>query len=253
MPHLSAAFSPRIVRADDENMRIESGMNLIRLSYLVLEKWFLPAPFPSNCFNYPLYDGQRTCVKQCTMKRAQLTFNKVPFNQIIVEPLNFKHISHWDTQNETLSRQLNMIEDFCRLKCPKWNCYVTHAITNHEIAPSNDLTISVFMSSLPSISIRNLIKIRFSEALIYVLSCLGTWYGVSILGLGSIVLKRSRRFIRIRKNQEPIVTSLVIERARLKSTVNKNKIKIETLSLDVNSLKQQMASMAEGIITAMPD
>lgn len=169
-----------------------------RVSYSVISIQRLAYPYKTNCQNYETSD-QQTCQQTCLNDGTQRRFGKISFSTITKLPLDLKHVSPWDVDNETFRHQFNALAISCDATCKKDNCFDT--ITSTKVTAFESRICSYFQVNYPTDSyfrIRFLARITFTEYLVYrvyILSCLGIWFGVSIINLNpfSMFSRRRRR------------------------------------------------------------
>ena len=136
----------------------------------------LPAPFTSDCVDYPKigFQSSNDCIKACLVNSTLEHFKKLPFSVIVEEPLEFKHISNSDVTNRTFTRMLNKFESSCQTECRKDDCYEEYSITRIRLEPlPQKMMFTVEAPREPSYTITFHEKLGLTEYLIYVLSCFG--------------------------------------------------------------------------------
>lgn len=168
----------------------------ITLTYIKMIFNLLPYPYDTNCRDYASEGLQNAvnCIEQCLQENIILQFGKVPFSGIIDEPLNLKPISPYDIVNETRAKELDAIETFCKGVCKKATCKLSYSITRmvvtYDRAPT---TVVVKVPPEPFVIIAYKPAVPLVEFITIVLSCFGTWFGVSILGLNPVTILRKRK------------------------------------------------------------
>ena len=109
--------------------------------------------------------------------------------------LNDKLVSLSMVRNISISNRLNIWYDKCRSKCPMYPCYYTYCITNGH----SDSSIKVGGKKLGS-SIRvespghtnsyinYFAKVNLLVFIVYILSSLGTWFGLFIISSNPLII-----------------------------------------------------------------
>lgn len=190
LPFKSSAFSPTFGR----NYNASTGtaeFNSFGLTYSILTNRRLPAPYTTNCIDYVLlgYTSSNDCIKQCLTNKTLDSFQKLPFSTIVPEALDYKHITSADITNDTFSRLLNKFESDCRINCIQDDCEEGYTITRVTIEPAEDrLTFTVNVPREPSFTITFHAKLSITEYLIYIFSCFGTWFGISLISFNPFQL-----------------------------------------------------------------
>lgn len=100
-------------------------------------------------------------------------------------PLALKTIVVHDLEtNEAIGRTLYNLEESCSQSCSWLDCEVEYSMTQVSKEPQmNIMSFQVDVPQKPTYRIHFHPKTRFIEYFIYVLSCFGTWFGLSILSL----------------------------------------------------------------------
>ena len=100
-------------------------------------------------------------------------------------PLDLKTIVVHDLEtNETIGSTLYNLEESCSRSCSSLDCEVEYSMTQVSKEPQMDvMAFQVNTPQKPTYKIHFHPKTKFIEYFIYVLSCFGTWFGLSILSL----------------------------------------------------------------------
>lgn len=183
------AFAPNMLRNYNETTKL-AQFNYFKVNYGYLINHKLPPPFAMRCVYYMSqldYYDQSYCKMKCLLALTMKRFNKVPFSTIISEKVNYTHISLMDIVNN--STELDKFELTCRQRCSFDDCFEMLSLTKVSVEPdSRGLQFAVLIPQEPFVTVVYLPKIEFSELIVYVLSCVGTWFGISILSLNPVKL-----------------------------------------------------------------
>lgn len=180
-------------------------ISYFRLTYGIHREWSLPKPYQTAC--YMPKEGEEyiddLCLKNCRVQMSMQHFNRLPFTDIY--SLDDKILNH--SMLDNLYFDQNTLEDadvrktfehimtHCRKKCP-YNCqYIYHLTHVQQTIYTNQVKKSItFRVNLPLSPTTTIIHkpfLQFNEFLIYLLSCLGTWLGVSVIQLNPFTFKRN--------------------------------------------------------------
>ena len=166
-------------------------LHSIFATYSNLSFTLLPHPYDSNCRDYRLdgLSGRRECHYRCLERLAVARFNKSHYSNLIYEPRKHKHLSVYDLMNETINEQLKGMESRCARLCAQPPCAYHYSITSISVAANPHVQdLHVQIPYQPFMHILHLPAMQLVEFLVYVLSCLGVWFGVSVLSLNPVAL-----------------------------------------------------------------
>ncbi|KAI1278695.1 hypothetical protein HDE_14227 [Halotydeus destructor] len=185
LPEMSAAVAPLVTRFYDKDTN-ESMFNMFSMTYFSIDYLRLPKPYSTNCRDYSAegYRNQRHCFSACVANRTLELFDKLPFTAIMAEPLNKRHISELDLKSANFSEALTRIDLKCSDNCYMKDCNSGYTLSQVETAKFKGSTWFVLnVPRQPSLMITHSPKVSFDEFLVFVLSCTGSWFGVSALSV----------------------------------------------------------------------
>lgn len=191
-PVVSRYYSIFLIR---DSSRLFSD-NYYQFAYAVYNIHRLPWPYDSSCepdHKHAIY----SCRTRCLADQVKKNFNILPSALILPESpardwidYDLKIITFRDYQNGSFYKQYRMLSDMCKLKCKKLLC-------NEELRKTDimfvgdrngqrEMIISIFLPQSPSTDITYEAKFLLNDYIIYVMSCLGTWLGISVINLNPI-------------------------------------------------------------------
>lgn len=185
-PFRSSAYTSPVARL--YNPQTELGRyNYFTLTYYVVRNHFLPAPYRTKCVDYEglgIMDAE-DCIKKCLKASSLDAFDRFPYSVLETEALSDKIFTiGLLKRNATVTKLLYRYERKCQSKCKQVGCTLSYTITQVTKDPNNDLmTFNIMIPQLPSYTIKFRPRMQFIEYFIYVLSCFGTWFGLSVLSL----------------------------------------------------------------------
>ena len=178
-----------------------TDINLYYGNQRTIQNVRLPSPYESNCIKYnetiPGFHDQYHCTEECVASEVWKTFRKVSLLSPVIETTQERH-------NETFSKT-NLIEDddtkkfwkiqkYCQSsQCHRKECRDIEVITNTEARNQrtkkgdsrvyHKRQLVLIHRILPQISFRitSTASLPFVEFVIYVLSTISTWTGLSII------------------------------------------------------------------------
>ena len=188
LPVTSMQFSPQLVRPPPV------VSNRYFLTYFQVYRKLLPAPYPDYCSeNTPRY-----CYEECMISKTVRTWRHFPFSEIITDDnateynSGLPHLTGFDMLDETFSRRYSEAEEKCSYRCRHGECEYDFSVTqftssyagNKDFAFRIELPkyVSYYMSLIPSM--------YFIDYITMVMSCFGTWLGVSALNFNPMKIWR---------------------------------------------------------------
>lgn len=183
-PYDSIAYPSTFSRTITENEKYNS----FRSTYNKIMIKFLPYPYVTNCRNYETFQhSRRYCFNECTKNLSLTSFGKVPFSGIEVEPMPVQHISVLDLTNYSVTSELEKITSQCRSLCQESSCVDVHylsTILKEETSVGFDgITVNILAPASPSTKVEHREFMSLTELIIYISSCVGTWFGLSFFSL----------------------------------------------------------------------
>ena len=183
MPYDSLAFAPTLYRIADG----EPKYNNIKIVYSFLKIQLLPPPYVTNCRVYKSEGsggGKKVCIDECIKKGLNELNGKLPFNKIENMTLDQEIVTDLDLENDTFVHQLQEIEDDCTKVCVQPACkkrFYLGVLEKEESSGEQKFTLQVNAPNLPLFSVRHRELITASGFFVYISSCFGIWFGLSVL------------------------------------------------------------------------
>lgn len=195
-PRNDILFAPEMKRFDVGDSTVINQM-VLTYRYIYNEK--LEEPYPTSCRHYNVDDkhgSQSKCKAQCLINGTSHHMGRLPFEHIITEDdlrerwfdVDKKLLHNLDLIDESTSNQLRHIASDCNASCWKDDCKSLFAITEYVRSgyDTNRISFRVMLPAVPNIIVKYHARMEFFEFATYVMSCLGTWLGLSILDLNPV-------------------------------------------------------------------
>ena len=152
---------------------------IIALSYKLYQSELLPPPFNTKCYNYKSnqskFDSQAHCFETCYNETIYSVFNLVSSTIPTFEPTHHKRFLLWKPE-------YRLHEKNCSIKCPRTDCIKNDFIpTIVSLGKSFRPQFKLYATNTPTIRQRTVSKIDLTEYIIFVLSCINFWLGLSPL------------------------------------------------------------------------
>lgn len=152
----------------------------------LIKVYKLPPPYKTMCKeNYNFYHCYANCVNDQTVEKlnrlAPLKFHKSGEQ---------KQLTHDDILNVTKVSMYDSINTNCKKKCPDSECIKELVITHIERSAVSPLMFAQSLSDSPSFIVFSNAKNSFADYLALVMSCFGTWFGLSVISLNPFKFKK---------------------------------------------------------------
>ena len=140
----------------------------------------LPHPHNTKCI--PGHD-RSVCYEKCLADHFKL-FNRVTGSGFHHQALDVKMITRKDYENKTLSSLATKAFNTCHFMCRiQTECYTKFSKTSVVEYKSENLTINSMVPSAAHTSVKTVPQLTLVEYIVQVGSCLGVWFGLSIISL----------------------------------------------------------------------
>ena len=138
-------------------------------------------PYPHNTKCVPGHD-RSVCYEECLTNHFKL--NRVTGSGFHHQAFDVKMITRKDYENETLANRATKDFSTCHLLCRiQTECYTKFSKTSVVEYKSEDLTINSMVPSAAHTSVKTVSQLTLVEYIVQVGSCLGVWFGLSIISL----------------------------------------------------------------------
>ena len=160
------------------------------VSYFLLKIFKLPPPYDTQCKNRK----RQVCYELCLINRFK-QINRIPWSGFHRDHIDMKMFTYDDTRNQTMVKFAQNVFRHC-LRC-KLNpqCYTSFSVTKIHVNKSSGLKlqISSMIPFWPNTKIISVPLVTLVDYLVQVGSCLGVWFGFSILSLDPVKIMSKRK------------------------------------------------------------
>ncbi|KAI1304222.1 hypothetical protein HDE_01920 [Halotydeus destructor] len=192
----SSTLSPVISRGLSQG---SAKYNMFIVSHFKMKYFRLPPPYQSHCRNYRK-QGLRNaayCSNKCLSERSLRLLDRVWTGSRAVYPVDKLPLSTNDLKNETVGKIFQCIYDDCKRACSQPECNLTWALTTidrQSFKMDHHIVFDVVTSRKPSFIIEHDVQLTMESYLIFLMSCVGSWFGLSVLSFcPARVISRRRR------------------------------------------------------------
>ena len=182
-PTDSIGFAPTLRRIIDKETG-KGKYNYFDIDFYGIEQKRLPPPYTTECRDYgqETADNQRTCQIKCKSEGTVKNFRKVMFNHIQSSPLEIGHMTEQlYLRNQTMVIMEGLAKE-CERQCNELACFDKMWVTTPKKVPTEPRGLDFRVSSPKHMyySTEHLPKLEFMDYFVYVSSCFGLWFGISV-------------------------------------------------------------------------
>jgi hypothetical protein len=148
----------------------------------------LEPPFVTNCRNNQElgFENKEHCQHECVSHRTMARFNQSIFTMTFIDPLNVTVLSSESLlTNKTLKEIIDGFITECNDSCWGHNCIRVNfmPIVTSTLKDSESIVFQVYDQNSLETRITFQPKLPFVSFLVYILSIIGFWFGISCLDL----------------------------------------------------------------------
>ncbi|KAI1304140.1 hypothetical protein HDE_01914 [Halotydeus destructor] len=179
----SAILSPTIFRGYMNGMRM---YDLFTVSHSKMRHLRMPPPYDTMCRHYDKQGlGTQTgCTNSCMYKLCLEQLDRIWAGSRVYTPMDKLPVSRLDFRNETFSQLFEDIYVHCQEKCAQLECDMTWTLTEASREQYfAGTTFQVVVSRKPSFEIKHDALTTLQAYVIYLMSCVGSWFGLSVLSV----------------------------------------------------------------------
>lgn len=143
---------------------------------------YLTPPFDTLCDDR---ESSHTCFQDCIHSKLVTTIGRLPYTEVITEPIDLKILHYEDMKNnKTILTAVNAADVSCRMSCSRPPCSVDVSFTStqsHALYTENSLLLIAFVPSSPNLHVTSVPLTGFIDLVLYLSNCFGIWFGFSIM------------------------------------------------------------------------
>ena len=186
-PVMEMPYTTSYYKESKDNIRIQVSCNNISTKWL---------GYPYDDFICQSKDDPVDyfqCRDSCIEKHSLETLDRLPYTSFYDSSyplLDRRLISETLLKNVTISKMVNSWFEKCHRSCPMFSCEHSYCLTtghaNQYSYGAQGSTIRVEIASAPTNHMEIVPQVPFLDFIIYVLSSLGTWFGLVIISCNPI-------------------------------------------------------------------
>lgn len=174
----------------------ENKPEKIHNSFYTIDTLRLPPPYDTNCLSSTTTNTEKilSCLDENSMKKL----GKLSGSQIVRKPeenfiLNSQEL-------EKYGEELDSFLKVCKNSISQLACERYHTSTETQVSESDKLTVSIEWPKNPDFNIISHPKMDFLELVIYQMSSVGIWFGISFLSVFLFIANKLKQAIQTRKS-----------------------------------------------------
>lgn len=144
----------------------------------------LESPYDTHCERK---GSANRCRKNCLIDRINSSFNRLPVTEIFDEGIDIKLLIIMRNITANDAKIILNIYDFCLKKCLRPSCDCTISMTRGQdflnVTSGDNNVFEVMVPNSINIIMTTYAIYSFQDMLIYVSSCVGIWFGISVWSL----------------------------------------------------------------------
>lgn len=191
-PYVSSGLSRRI--RTNYGTASDRLYNDFYSAYSPYKLYHLPSPYETNCRSDAPEQGNE-CIAKCLLEITAQEHKLVPFNIFMSKKSKYSHLKHVNvTENQKYEEIFSSHYMHCKNNVCHWkSCYRSFTTTSttssynamHDKHKSSYI-FSLATPSTPDTVIKSFPDFLLTEYVIYIMSCFGTWFGLSVIALNPL-------------------------------------------------------------------
>ena len=170
-------------------------------SHYRIRRQLLPPPYETACYSYSQrnFTNNIECIEHCLVAKSFKKWKEIPTRSLV--PNNTIDYKFVNVRNRTkYIAELEEIRLSCQLSCPNTSCDDTQLVTIQETGAylgwntlaGNNISISWHRQtpSIPSVSISCRPTSTLTELILYMMSSVSTWTGLSMMSINPFLFLR---------------------------------------------------------------
>lgn len=186
-PYISRNYSPSFYkRADDRISMFAACQN-----YTHYHLGFPFDKFPCENKRPDFFH----CLKNCLTNSSVATFGRYPYTEFLNSSEDIKFVSRGMLQNESIRDTISNIYFRCYDLCPMFPCTYSYCLTVGRSGLADEVrgrkegsSIDIESPLNPDTSFRYIPSVPFLDLIVYSLSTIGIWFGISILSCNPVIV-----------------------------------------------------------------
>lgn len=162
-----------------------NGFNML-ISYTKYS--FTELGYPFDSYACGTYEEYFNCSNSCMIQHSLESFQKVPHNIVHPNGSDHLHIIEKDVRKRGKDADLTRIISACKEECKIRPCSYDILTSSFVKDEDNNPYVTIYCPESFFVSIAFLPQVSHLDTLVYILSALGTWFGIVVIELDPIKL-----------------------------------------------------------------
>ena len=216
----------------------------------------LPPPYETGCFSYSERNMTDSieCSERCLVLKSFEKWGKIPSSSFVSnKAIDYKFVKMRNYTKYLF--ELREIRLFCQTFCPNISCDETQIVTIHERETHTNYFKNVSIAwermtpSVPSATILCRPTSILTELILYIMSSISTWTGLSMMSINPILFLRSLSKTKVvprilaqehRRHRETIRMNQMDRMSQLENCLVSQSLAIEKQRLEIDKLKEMV-------------
>ena len=189
-------------------------LDTFQSSYYTIRKELLPPPYETVCFSYSKlnFTNSVECVERCVVLKCFQKWGAISSGSLLPNKIkDYKFL--WNRNNTKTNTELNEIRRSCQSFCPNTSCEDTHIVTIQEsgvhlgldtLYKNVSITWQKKTPSFPSTRILCRATSTLTELILYMMSSVSTWTGLSMMSINPTFILHSLSKIKLASRILPL-------------------------------------------------
>lgn len=135
------------------------------------------------------------CIENCKQVKSTALLNLLPFSSFHSKPTKLRLMTNFVRFNRSSERIMENLHKECNRQCIKRSCRYSYCITRGRVGyPSQydklKSSVRINLADNPDSVIENLPQVKLLDCVIFILSTLGTWFGLVLVSCNPLMLYR---------------------------------------------------------------
>ena len=165
-----------------------------------IRQQLLPAPYPTDCFNYRVWGfvTDAHCRHACMTAVSLANTGKLPFSVVINSSFAASHadqrmISARDiSSNETIKKSWSRMNNKCSM-CNRRSCRYALSLTVAKARPNSEFVIRFDVPSEPWSDAETVAAVTLLQTIIEIMGMIGTYTGIAMYSLSPAYIARKKK------------------------------------------------------------
>ena len=201
-------------------------LDMFQSSHYIIRKELMQAPYETSCFSFSNlnFTSSIECLERCVVLKCFQKWGAISSDSLLKDKIKDYKFVRILNYTKYLA-ELNEIREFCQSSCPNTTCEDTQVFTIQEsgayvgLESLTEKNVSIewqrLTPSIPSITISCRPTTTWPQLMLYIMSSVSTWTGLSMMSFNPILLfpilsriKSTSRILPLQHRQRREITEM---------------------------------------------